>query len=453
MSVASLGSRRAGAARLRSPTTAGRRGDHRARGAALRPPARPLLLGAGAAPGLAVHLRRGLPLGARRVDPAALRNLRAVRGLHHAGPVRDDPLFAGMQSSLSMVYDREMGSMRVLLVSPLPRWYLLVAKLLAGTLVAVLQVYAFLAVAWFWEVEPPPSAISPCCRRCCWRAYARRARPAPVLGDPAARELRRRDELRHLPDVLRVLGALSALAGERIQRAALEICAANPFTQAVELIRFALSASSRRSRSWSRSAAHSFFSASRSSATTRRAASSRRGGRPEGRRRRSRHSAALRCRRAGLSDHDAPRARRSSCSRPRPRAAQHVAAGAGAAAPRLRRAQPRLPDPPAGLARAHPPGARAARHAGAGAGPQHHAARRRPFARRPRAARGAARSAAALAGAPPGDARQPAPWRERRRGAGPGRGAAFLRPGASRPRAGSAACGRRRRSARPSRSA
>ena len=32
-------------------------------------------------------------------------------------------LFNGMQSSLSMVYDREMGNMRTLLVSPLPRWY------------------------------------------------------------------------------------------------------------------------------------------------------------------------------------------------------------------------------------------------------------------------------------------------------------------------------------------
>ncbi|BCQ61057.1 hypothetical protein PBOI14_28070 [Pseudomonas sp. Boi14] len=30
-------------------------------------------------------------------------------------------LFNGMQGSLSMVYDREMGSMRVLLTSPLPR--------------------------------------------------------------------------------------------------------------------------------------------------------------------------------------------------------------------------------------------------------------------------------------------------------------------------------------------
>jgi ABC-2 type transport system permease protein len=55
-------------------------------------------------------------------------------------------LFNGMQSSLSMVYDREMGSMRTLLVSPLPRWFLLVSKLLAGTTVSILQVYAFLVI-------------------------------------------------------------------------------------------------------------------------------------------------------------------------------------------------------------------------------------------------------------------------------------------------------------------
>src|SRR5215211_6500041 len=64
-------------------------------------------------------------------------------------------LFNGMQSSLSMVYDREMGNMRILLVSPLPRWYLLSSKLIAGTAVSLLQVYAFLAIAWFWEIEPP----------------------------------------------------------------------------------------------------------------------------------------------------------------------------------------------------------------------------------------------------------------------------------------------------------
>jgi len=65
-------------------------------------------------------------------------------------------LFNGMQSSLSMVYDREMGNMRTLLVSPLPRWFLLVAKLLAGTVVSVPQVYAFLGIAWFYGVQAPP---------------------------------------------------------------------------------------------------------------------------------------------------------------------------------------------------------------------------------------------------------------------------------------------------------
>jgi ABC-2 type transport system permease protein len=65
-------------------------------------------------------------------------------------------LFNGMQSSLSMVYDREMGNMRTLLVSPLPRWFLLSSKLIAGMAVSLPQVYTFLAIAWFWEIEPPP---------------------------------------------------------------------------------------------------------------------------------------------------------------------------------------------------------------------------------------------------------------------------------------------------------
>lgn len=66
-------------------------------------------------------------------------------------------LFNAMQSSLSMVYDREMGGMRVLLMSPLPRSFLLLCKLLASALVSLPQVYAFLAVAWWFGVEPPLS--------------------------------------------------------------------------------------------------------------------------------------------------------------------------------------------------------------------------------------------------------------------------------------------------------
>lgn len=66
-------------------------------------------------------------------------------------------LFNGMQSSLSMVYDREMGSMKTLLVSPLPRWFLLTAKLLAGVIVSVLQAYVFLAIAYLYGIEAPIS--------------------------------------------------------------------------------------------------------------------------------------------------------------------------------------------------------------------------------------------------------------------------------------------------------
>jgi ABC-2 type transport system permease protein len=61
-------------------------------------------------------------------------------------------LFHGMQSSLSMVYDREMGVMRLLLTAPLPRWVLLACKLVAGTALSVITCYVFLAVCIFFEV-------------------------------------------------------------------------------------------------------------------------------------------------------------------------------------------------------------------------------------------------------------------------------------------------------------
>ena len=56
-------------------------------------------------------------------------------------------LFNGMQSSLAMVYDREMGLMRLLLTAPLPRAWLLLAKLLATAMLSLVQVLAFVVVA------------------------------------------------------------------------------------------------------------------------------------------------------------------------------------------------------------------------------------------------------------------------------------------------------------------
>jgi len=64
-------------------------------------------------------------------------------------------LFNGMQSSLAMVYDREMGLMRLLLTAPLPRWWLLLCKLLATAALSLLQALAFVLVAWALGTELP----------------------------------------------------------------------------------------------------------------------------------------------------------------------------------------------------------------------------------------------------------------------------------------------------------
>jgi ABC-2 type transport system permease protein len=64
-------------------------------------------------------------------------------------------LFHGMQDALSMVYDREMGSMRILLASPLPRWCALGFRLLASAVVGLPLVYLFLLLARLWNVRPP----------------------------------------------------------------------------------------------------------------------------------------------------------------------------------------------------------------------------------------------------------------------------------------------------------
>lgn len=64
-------------------------------------------------------------------------------------------LFQSMQSALSLVYDREVGVMRVMLVTPLPRPFILFAKILAATVLALLQVAIFLAVAAAFGIMLP----------------------------------------------------------------------------------------------------------------------------------------------------------------------------------------------------------------------------------------------------------------------------------------------------------
>ena len=150
-------------------------------------------------------------------------------------------LFNGMQSSLSMVYDRETGAMRTLLVSPFPRWFLLASKLVAGVVVSIIQVYVFLAIAWLWDVDPPV-----------WGYVT--VLPALVLSGLmlGAMGLFLSSAIRQLENFAGVMNfvifpmffASTALypLWRMAESSTLlhDICAVNPFTHAVELIRFAL---------------------------------------------------------------------------------------------------------------------------------------------------------------------------------------------------------------------
>jgi ABC-2 type transport system permease protein len=150
-------------------------------------------------------------------------------------------LFNGMQSSLSMVYDREMGNMRTLLVSPLPRWFLLSCKLAAGTAVSLLQVYAFLAIAYFWEIEPPTIGyltVLP--------ALILSGLMLGALGMLISSMVRQLENFAGVMNfvIFPMFFASSALYPLwRVLEASpalYYVCQFNPFTHAVELIRFAL---------------------------------------------------------------------------------------------------------------------------------------------------------------------------------------------------------------------
>jgi ABC-2 type transport system permease protein len=150
-------------------------------------------------------------------------------------------LFNGMQSSLSLVYDREMGSMRLLLTSPLPRWWLLFCRLLASTTISILQVYTFLAVAAVYGIDMP------------WIGYAY-VFPALIVAGLmlGALGLALSSAISQLENFAGVMNFVifpmfflsSALypLWKMAESSALlrDICALNPFTHAVELIRFAL---------------------------------------------------------------------------------------------------------------------------------------------------------------------------------------------------------------------
>jgi ABC-2 type transport system permease protein len=150
-------------------------------------------------------------------------------------------LFNGMQSSLSLVYDREMGSMRLLLTSPLPRWWLLFCRLLASTSISILQVYVFLAITALYGI------------RFEWYGYIAVLPALLVAGIMlGALGLALSSAIKQLENFAGVMNFVifpmfflstalyplwkMAESSELLH----DICAFNPFSHSVELIRFAL---------------------------------------------------------------------------------------------------------------------------------------------------------------------------------------------------------------------
>jgi ABC-2 type transport system permease protein len=151
-------------------------------------------------------------------------------------------LFNGMQSSLAMVYDREMGVMRLLLTAPLPRSYLLACKLAGGAFLSVLQALAYMIIVVVWGI-----GLSP------WQVLS--ALPALALGALmlSAFGLMLSVYIKQLENFAGTMNFVifpmfflsSALYPiQRMQNAGAEwiyqVSAFNPFTHAVELLRYAL---------------------------------------------------------------------------------------------------------------------------------------------------------------------------------------------------------------------
>jgi ABC-2 type transport system permease protein len=151
-------------------------------------------------------------------------------------------LFNGMQSSLAMVYDREMGVMRLLLTAPLPRSYLLACKLAGGAFLSVLQALAYMIIVVIWSI-----GLSP------WQVLS--ALPALILGALmlSAFGLMLSVYIKQLENFAGTMNFVifpmfflsSALYPiQRMQNAGAEwiylVSSLNPFTHAVEALRYAL---------------------------------------------------------------------------------------------------------------------------------------------------------------------------------------------------------------------
>ena len=131
--------------------------------------------------------------------------------------------------------------MKVLLTSPMPRSFLLVSKLLAGAFISTLQVYAFFAIAWLLDVQAEPIGylvVLP--------ALVLTALMLGALGLLLSSFIKQLENFAGVMNfvVFPMFFLSSALYPLwKMQESSewlYQLCLFNPFTHAVELIRFAM---------------------------------------------------------------------------------------------------------------------------------------------------------------------------------------------------------------------
>ncbi len=150
-------------------------------------------------------------------------------------------LFQSMQSALSLVYDREAGVMRVMLVTPLPRAWLLFAKIVAAAVLALGQAVAFLTVAALVGIYMPWATV--------WFAIPAALLTGLMLGAIGLVVTVYTRQIENFAGMMNfVIFPMFFLSSAlyplwKLRESGAEVVwylsVANPFTHAVELIRFA----------------------------------------------------------------------------------------------------------------------------------------------------------------------------------------------------------------------
>ncbi len=69
-------------------------------------------------------------------------------------------LFTAIFATISIIEDRREGFLQSVLVAPIPRWSMVLGKLLGGTLIALVQALFFLALGWFVGLRLTPLELA-----------------------------------------------------------------------------------------------------------------------------------------------------------------------------------------------------------------------------------------------------------------------------------------------------